>query len=128
MTTSNLIYLPPDGLPRGVLAQFLPRLPAGAAARWLKQTLPERSGQWVVDPFGASPHLALEAARAGYRVLVISNNPITRFMLELLASPPSEAASYASPTTNTLGRSWSGPGSSSSRRANASSPRRSWRI
>lgn len=91
MTTSNLIYLPPDGLPEGVLAQFLPRLPGSAAARWLKQTLPERNGQWVVDPFGASPQLALEAARAGYRVLVISNNPITRFLLEMLASPPSEA-------------------------------------
>ena len=91
MTTSNLIYLPPERLPQGVLTQFLPLLPGSAASRWLKQTLPERNGQWVVDPFGASPQLALEAARAGYRVLVISNNPITRFLLEMMASPPSEA-------------------------------------
>ncbi|MFN2145379.1 MAG: hypothetical protein ACK2T7_08485, partial [Anaerolineales bacterium] len=90
MTTSNLIYLPAAETPTvGVLAQFLPRLPAGAASTWLNQTLSEK-GQWVVDPFGASPQLAIEAARAGYRILVISNNPITRFILDLLADPPAE--------------------------------------
>jgi hypothetical protein len=35
--------------------------------------------------------LVLEAARAGYRVLVTVNNPITRFLLEMSADPPSEA-------------------------------------
>jgi len=95
MTTSNLIYLPPaEASPPSVLVQFLPRLPHGAASAWLAQNLPE-SGQWVVDPFGASPQLAVEAARAGYRVLVISNNPITRFILELLADPPTEEAMQA---------------------------------
>jgi hypothetical protein len=34
--------------------------------------------------------LVLEAARAGYRVLVTVNNPITRFLLEMSANPPTE--------------------------------------
>ena len=95
MTTSNLIYLPPaDEGPPGVLTQFLPRLPHGAAARWLGEQLPEK-GQWVIDPFGASPQLAIEAARAGYRVLVVTSNPITHFMLNLLADPPTGEAMQA---------------------------------
>ncbi len=44
----------------------------------------------MLDPFGFSPRLALEAARAGYRVLVTVNNPVTRFLLEMSAQPPSE--------------------------------------
>lgn len=36
------------------------------------------------------PRLTVEAARAGYRVLVAANNPIARFLLELEASPPSQ--------------------------------------
>lgn len=47
-------------------------------------------GSWVLDPFGASPRLAVEAAQAGYRVLVAANNPIARFLLELHADPPTE--------------------------------------
>jgi len=90
MTTSNLIYLPQEAAhSQAVLERFLPRFPDGAAARWLATHLPE-PGQWVIDPFGASPQLALEAAQAGYRVLVISNNPITRFLLKMTATPPTE--------------------------------------
>ena len=48
-------------------------------------------GSWLLDPFGFSPRLILEAARAGYRVVVTVNNPITRFMLEMSAKPPSES-------------------------------------
>jgi len=48
-------------------------------------------GSWLLDPFGFSPRLVLEAARMGYRVLVAVNNPITRFLLEASARPPSEA-------------------------------------
>jgi hypothetical protein len=33
----------------------------------------------------------LEAARSGYRVLVTVNNPVTRFLLEMFANPPSES-------------------------------------
>jgi len=56
---------------------------------WLAQHAPASS--WLLDPFGFSPKLVLEAARAGYRVLVTVNNPITRFLVEMSASPPVES-------------------------------------
>jgi hypothetical protein len=72
----------------GPLSRFLPPLEVGAIAAWL---LPHAApASWLLDPFGFSPRLALEAARAGYRVLVTVNNPVTRFLLELAADPPSE--------------------------------------
>lgn len=91
-------YLP--GRPPGErlpLARFLPPLEDGAAAAWLAahalpfDPLQNRPGAWVLDPFGSSPRLALEAARAGYRVLVTANNPVTRFLLDLAADPASES-------------------------------------
>ena len=72
----------------GPLARFTPPLEEGVISAWLPAHASPRS--WVLDPFGFSPRLALEAARAGYRVLVTVNNPITRFMLEMSANPPSE--------------------------------------
>src|SRR6266545_8102773 len=72
----------------GPLARFLPPLEEGTISAWLgKQAKP---GSWLLDPFGFSPRLVLEAARAGYRVLVTTNNPITRFLLEMSAQPPAE--------------------------------------
>ncbi len=68
------------------LARFLPPLPAGMGAAWLRAHLPP--GSWALDPFGASPRLALEMARAGYRALVAANNPVIRFLLETMATPP----------------------------------------
>jgi hypothetical protein len=73
----------------GPLSRFTPPLDEGTVARWLPLHAPV--GSWVLDPFGFSPRLVLEAARAGYRVLVTVNNPITRFLLEMSANPPSEA-------------------------------------
>src|SRR5512140_728605 len=73
-------------IPNLPLARFLPALPAGMGAAWLKANLAPDS--LVLDAFGSTPTLALEAARAGYRVLVVSNNPVLSFMLELLASAP----------------------------------------
>lgn len=70
------------------LARYLPRLPRGTAASWLDQHIP--AGSWVIDLFGASPQLAVEAAQSGYRFLVTANNPINRFLLEMAAAPPSE--------------------------------------
>jgi hypothetical protein len=70
----------------GPLARYLPPLPEGLTTSWIKDPLPP--GSWLLDPFGASPQLALELARAGYRVLVAGNNPVTGFMLETLASAP----------------------------------------
>ena len=72
----------------GPLARFTPPLEEGVISAWLPAHA--SPGSWVLDPFGFSPRLALEAARAGYRVLVTVNNPITRFMLEMSADPPSE--------------------------------------
>lgn len=68
------------------LARYLPRLPQKATVTWLENNIPK--GSWVIDPFGASPQLAIEIAQAGYRLMVAVNNPIGRFLLEMAASPP----------------------------------------
>jgi hypothetical protein len=72
----------------GPLSRFTPPLEEGVVSAWLSQHAP--AGSWLLDPFGFSPRLTLEASRAGYRVLVTVNNPITRFLLEMSANPPSE--------------------------------------
>ncbi|MQC26935.1 MAG: hypothetical protein DWG76_05755 [Chloroflexi bacterium] len=74
----------PSVLPLG---RFLPPVPAGVASKWLEANL--EKGSWLLDPFGAAPHVAIEAAQAGYRVAVAANNPIARFLLEMQAQPPS---------------------------------------
>ena len=58
----------------GPLARFTPPLEDGVISTWLPYHAPQ--GSWVLDPFGFSSRLVLEAARAGYRVLVTVNNPI----------------------------------------------------
>jgi len=73
----------------GPLARFLPALEDGVISAWL--SLLDRPGNWLLDPFGFSPRLVLEAARNGYRVLVTANNPVTRFLLEIFANPPPES-------------------------------------
>lgn len=73
----------------GPLSRFLPALEEGVISGWLSlQTL---TGNWLLDPFGFSPRLVLEAALSGYRVLVTANNPVTRFLLETFANPPPES-------------------------------------
>jgi len=71
------------------LSRYLPPIPGGIVESWLKERV--SPGDWILDPFGASPQLASEAARAGYRVLVVAYNPIARFLLELAADPPTES-------------------------------------
>ena len=73
----------------GPLSRFIPPLEEGVISAWLPLHAPP--GSWLLDPFGFSPQLVLEAARAGYRVLVTVNNPITRFLLEMAANPLSES-------------------------------------
>jgi len=73
----------------GPLSRFTPPLEEGVVAAWLPPHAP--AGSWLLDPFGFAPRLVLEAARSGYRVLVTVNNPITRFLLEMSANPPSES-------------------------------------
>ena len=73
----------------GPLGRFMPPLADGPARAFLASiNLP---GAWVLDPFGASPHLAVEMARAGQRVLVAAGNPVNRFLLDLAAHPPKTA-------------------------------------
>lgn len=73
----------------GPLARFLPPLEEGVVTRWLQENVP--TGSWLLDPFGISPRLSIEAARAGYRVLVTVNNPLLFFCHQLLADPPTES-------------------------------------
>jgi len=81
----------------GPLSRFTPPLEEGVISAWLPlhaapfDPAHGKAGSWLLDPFGFSPRLVLEAARAGYRVLVTVNNPITRFLLEMASNPPSEA-------------------------------------
>jgi hypothetical protein len=81
----------------GPLSRFLPALEEGVVSAWLSHRTPlpdparDGPGSWLLDPFGFSPRLVLEAARSGYRVLVTANNPITRFLLEIFANPPPES-------------------------------------
>ncbi|WKZ37546.1 MAG: hypothetical protein QY332_06315 [Anaerolineales bacterium] len=81
----------------GPLARFLPALEEGVISAWLARldkssdAPQDKPYAWLLDPFGFSPQLALEAARSGYRVLVTANNPITRFLLEIFANPPPES-------------------------------------
>ena len=73
----------------GPLSRFLPPLEEGVISAWLSRlNLP---GGWLLDPFGFSPRLVLEAARSGYRVLVTANNPVTRFLVEMFANPPAQS-------------------------------------
>ena len=73
----------------GPLSRFLPALEEGVVSAWLSHL--NSPGSWLLDPFGFSPRLVLEAARSGYRVLVTANNPVTRFLLEMFANPPAQS-------------------------------------
>lgn len=72
-------------LEAGPLARFLPPLEEGVAARVLDRLAPPDAH--ILDPFGASPRLAVEIARTGRGVTVAVNNPILRFILEHTAQP-----------------------------------------
>lgn len=67
------------------LRRFLPPLEAGAVGELIE--LEGLGGSLLLDPYGSSPHLINEAARAGCALLVAVNNPITRFALEALLNP-----------------------------------------
>ena len=91
----NLVYIPGDEPAKPApLRRYLPDIPEGVAAAFLAGHAGSgglEKGAWVLDPLGASPQLAVEMAAQGYRTLVAVNNPITRFLLELAAHPPSQA-------------------------------------
>jgi hypothetical protein len=72
----------------GLLSRFLPPIPNDLVSPWLANRIP--AGSLIFDPFGASPNLVLQVARAGYKVLTCVNNPIARFLVSLDANPPSK--------------------------------------
>ncbi len=87
-------FLPGSPTPQPLpLGRFLPPYFPGMVTAWLDEQV--SGGQWLLDPTGSNPALALEAARAGYRVLAASNNPVLTFLLEVLASAP-QAADFTS--------------------------------
>ena len=69
------------------LGRYLPPIPNEMILNWLAK-VKISAGQWVLDPFGTTPLLCLEASKAGYKTLVFSNNPILSFMIRTLASAP----------------------------------------
>jgi hypothetical protein len=70
----------------GPLNRFLPPVPESTARAFTAGLhLP---GAWILDPLAASPRMAVEMARAGQRVLVTAGNPVSRFLLDLAAHPP----------------------------------------
>ncbi|MFP3855228.1 MAG: hypothetical protein ACLFWD_13145 [Anaerolineales bacterium] len=78
--------MPGEPLPKDrPLGRFLPPIEVGAVTRWLQAE--NLVGRAVVDPFGTSPWLPVEAAKAGAAVLVAVNNPVTRFVLERYLDP-----------------------------------------
>ena len=72
--------------PSGPLNRFLPPLQEGTARAYAAGL--GHSNGWILDPFGASPRLAVEMARTGHKVLVAAGNPVSRFLLDLAAHPP----------------------------------------
>lgn len=68
------------------LARFLPADPPGIVHCWLHRNASRTD--LILDPFGASPLMALEAAASGYRLLTACNNPVVDFELRMLASAP----------------------------------------
>ncbi len=74
---------PPPNLPLG---RFLPPIPEGMVRKWCREHL--NPHDLVLEPFGFSPWIPVEIARAGYRVLVTVNNPIHAFLLRMIASAP----------------------------------------
>ncbi|HLC01680.1 MAG TPA: hypothetical protein VJK02_01460 [Anaerolineales bacterium] len=69
----------------GPLSRFLPPIDRGVVASTL--TRYASPGDLLLDPFGASPRLVVDAARAGRGVLVAVNNPVTRFVLSHMLTP-----------------------------------------
>lgn len=97
----------PVGLPPsqpGPLARFMPSLQEANVAKSLQMVC--RPGDRILDPFGSSPRVALEAASRGHGILVAVNNPVTRFLLRHSIEPlsaellKSSLASFAASPKN----------------------------
>ncbi|MFQ5921738.1 MAG: hypothetical protein ACE5M4_02745 [Anaerolineales bacterium] len=82
----DIAYVPGNPV-RGAspLSRFLPPLEQGSVEAALQRF--GKKGDRVLDPFGASPRLAVEAAAEERAVLVAANNPVARYVLERAAEP-----------------------------------------
>jgi hypothetical protein len=83
---TDLFY--PPGYPieqAGPLERFLPPLEDSSVSRVLREM--GNPDDLVIDPFGISPRLIVEAAQADRAVLVAVNNPVTRFVAQLRVNP-----------------------------------------
>jgi hypothetical protein len=93
------VFLPPSPfypgdrfLIRLPLDRYLPPYRIGTVSAWLSANrenlnLITTSGL-ILDPFGGSPLMCLEAANNGFPLIVCANNPINRLLIECLANPP----------------------------------------
>ena len=89
MEIPAIAYIPPSsGFASLPLERYLPPCPLGVFPQWLKEKVAQDS--WLIDPLGANPFTAIQAAKAGYRILVARSNPLIRFVLEIIASAPKE--------------------------------------
>ena len=80
MARNDLSYLPAfNGFYNPPLGRFLPALPRGVISQWLEENT--KPGDLILDPLGANPLSAIEAARTSRRVLFARNNPILWLML-----------------------------------------------
>ena len=90
ISQEDLHYIPGEKpIIQKPLDRYLPPLHEGVIKAWLDNNLPK--GCLILDPFGSSPDLCMEAARCGYRVIVTANNPIIRFILEMRCNPPTRS-------------------------------------
>ena len=84
MTLVFISGYPPS--PNRLLARFLPPLADGVAARYIEQY--SKPGDLILDPFGQSPRVAVEALHLGRRVVTANFNPVSRLALSLAVRPP----------------------------------------
>ncbi len=71
-----------------VLERFIPPYYDGGVNPWLSSFC--NPGDFLFDPFGAHPLLALDAAQIGFNVYVNTPNPILQLALKVFASAPTQ--------------------------------------
>lgn len=87
MAENSFAYIPASqGIYQLPLGRFLPGLPKGVIATWVRENI--QPGSLVLDPLGAHPLLPIEGAESGARMLVARNNPILWLLLETIAATP----------------------------------------
>ncbi len=87
---TDLFFPPGTPLEKvGAIERFMPPIETGSVIRLLQEM--GKATDLIVDPFGASPHLILEAAQANRAILVAVNNPVTRFVIQHTAIPFSKS-------------------------------------